>query len=218
MSLKLATPPALLYRLGRQPDLLAWSPREYLGSGRFDDPRGEFRTLYAAEQRLACFAEILAKWRPSLETLAYSRSLKGDAAQLAEMSVIPADWHRKHLLVRLRLEPGQRWLDLRDLETLQTLRVELADLAVRLGLPDIDVSTVRGQSRQFTQAVARWAYERGYAGVAYRSRFDDSFDCWAIFEGAMFHPEGVPELIAPHDPSLRTIAELFGLSLKLSPS
>jgi len=41
-------PATALYRVGRLPDPLSWPPWEYAGSGRFDDPAGEFRVLYAA--------------------------------------------------------------------------------------------------------------------------------------------------------------------------
>jgi hypothetical protein len=55
-----------LYRLGRLPDPLAWPSWEFAGDGRFDDPQRQFRTLYAAEQRHACFVETLARFRLSL--------------------------------------------------------------------------------------------------------------------------------------------------------
>ena len=59
----------------------------------------------------------------------------------------------------------------------------LADVLLRLGMADFDVNGARGPSRDLTQRITRWAYEHGFAGVAYRSRFADDLDCWAIFEG-----------------------------------
>ena len=50
-----------------------------------------------------------------------------------------------------------------------------------LGLTDLDLSGVLGPQRRLTQALARWAYEHGYAGIAYPSRFDDALSLWAIF-------------------------------------
>lgn len=70
-------PAGVLNRIGRCPSPLAWLPWQAVGTGRFDDPRGEFRVLYAAEQRLACFVETLAPWRPSLEDLARLRATWG---------------------------------------------------------------------------------------------------------------------------------------------
>ena len=113
----------------------------------------------------------------------------------------------------LTLIPGQRWLDLRAPETLQALRVEMASTLMRLGLPDLDVSAARGPSRDLTRQIARWAYERDFRGIAYRSRFADDLDCWAIFEGAVFSSAGPPEAIAPDDPDLDAAARLFGLTV-----
>jgi hypothetical protein len=205
-----ASPAGPLCRIGRWPNPLVFLPKEAVGAGRFDDPRAEFRVLYAAEQRRACFVETLAIWRPSLRDLADLRAVWGANAPAPWRSA-PDDWHLKRCLGRFHLLPGQRWLDLRAFETREALRAQFADAVIRLGLPDLDVSGVRGPSRALTQAIARWAYEQGYQGIAYSSRFDDAFDCWAVFEGAAFQPAGPPEPIARDDPDLRATAELFGL-------
>jgi len=55
---------------------------------------------------------------------------------------------------------------LRAFETVGALRSEFARLLVELNLDDLDVSGVRGPSRGLTQAIARWAPEQGYRGIA----------------------------------------------------
>ncbi len=199
-----------LYRVGRLPDPLVWPDWAYVGGGRFDDPRRLFRTLYAAERRLGCFVELLAAFRPSPQALALLRAVE-NADEPLTSGVVPPDWARKRCGRAFRLRPGQRWLDLRAFETREALRGLLAGELVRLGLDDLDVSGVRGPRRELTQAIARLAYEHGFAGLAYRSRFDDSLDCWAIFEGAEFEPIGVAEPLTPADPDLVEAATLFGL-------
>ncbi len=82
-----------------------------------------------------------------------------------------------------------------------------------LGLPDLDLSSVLGPERTLTRTIARWAYEQGYAGLAYQSRLDQTLTLWAIFEGAAFEPVGLPEPITPDDPDLVATARLFGLVL-----
>ena len=65
-----ATRPAgNLYRVARAPDAWAWPPWEYAGEdgtfgNRYDDPRGEYRVLYATSQRVGAFIETLARYRP----------------------------------------------------------------------------------------------------------------------------------------------------------
>ncbi|MDO8442703.1 MAG: RES domain-containing protein, partial [bacterium] len=178
-----AVPPSQpLYRIGYLPDPLAWPPLQYVGSGRFDDPVRRFCTLYAAEQRLGCFVESLARYRPSPRALVELRNVTG-APDPSLVPVVPGDWWVRRRVGRFYLDPDQKWLDLRTLGTREALRVELADTILRLGLTDLDVSSVRSLNRDLTHAMARWAYEHGYNGVAYTSRFDDGLDCWRSSRG-----------------------------------
>lgn len=206
------TPRGVLYRLARLPDPLAWPPWEVVGGGRFDDPRREFRVLYAAAQRRGAFVETLARFRPVLEVLARLQRVAGGGEQLPPATV-PAHWYQRRAVARLRLVPGQRWLDLRAPETREALRAELATTLLTLGLSDLDLGRVLGPSRTLTQALARWAYERGYAGLAYHSRLDQKLTLWAIFEGSAFEPVGLPEPITPDDPDLVATARLYTLAL-----
>jgi hypothetical protein len=55
-------------RVGYRPDPWTWTPWEYAGSdgrfhGRYDDPHGTWRTLYAGFSALACYLEVLAAFR-----------------------------------------------------------------------------------------------------------------------------------------------------------
>jgi len=109
------------------------------------------------------------------------------------------------------LLPGRRWLDLRAPETCEVLRPELADVLLALGMADFDVSGARGPSRELTQRISRWAFDRGFAGIAYRSRVSDDLDCWAIFEGGHWGLVGRPVPIRRNNPELRLAARLLGL-------
>ena len=100
------TPRAVLHRLGRLPNPLDWPPIDRLGANRFDDPARQFRVLYAARQRTACFAETLALFRPSLELLAET----GDPADIT--GAVSAGFLRAHATATFHLRRG-RWLDVR---------------------------------------------------------------------------------------------------------
>lgn len=214
MPVALATPPAPpLYRVARAPDPLAWPDRRYIGGSRFDDPRNQFRVLYLAEQRVGCFVESLAGFRLDIDLLARLFGVSGAAGPLP-VPVVPRDWYTSRRVGRLDVGLGQRWLDLRASETLQALRAELADALVRLRLPDMDVSAMRGPSRALTREIARWAYDRGFQGLVYRSRFGDQIECWTIFEGATIAPIRPDETIPPDDPDMQAAARLFGLDIE----
>jgi hypothetical protein len=207
-----ASPSQILYRIGRLPNPLGWPPRGLTGAGRFDDPLGQFSTLYAAEQRRACFLESLATFRASPKVLVELKRVTG-APDSTLSPIVPPDWCAKRGIARFYLRSGQRCLDLRSMETREALRIELAELLLSLDLADLDSGVVRSLNRRLTQAISRWAYERGYNGVAYKSRLDDERDCWALFQGAAIEMVGSIEPISPHDPDFRETARLFGLAI-----
>jgi hypothetical protein len=79
-------------------------------------------------------------------------------------------------------------------------------------LDDFDLGDTLTRRRTVTQVIARWAYGQGHHGIAYKSRLDAAFDCWAIFEGTRFEILGITT-IARHDVDLVTIAATHGLML-----
>jgi hypothetical protein len=112
----------------------------------------------------------------------------------------------------LLLLPDQHWLDLREHETREALRPILAPTLHALGHDDFDLSDAVGRDRRLTQAIAAFAREQKFDGTAYKSRFDPAFDCWAIFEGALFDSISYSE-IDRADPDLLEALTLFGLRL-----
>jgi hypothetical protein len=186
-----ATPPIHpLYRVGRKAGPLTLPPLSVVGGQRFDDPLGTFRVLYTAERQLGCFVETLAPLRPSLTDIAALSLAAG--ATIRPATHVPPAWRSARRIARLSVRPGLRWPDLRASETCELLRAELADVVLHLGMTDVDVGGARGPSRALTQRVARWAFQSGFAGIAYRSRFADDLDSWAIFEGDHRDPVGGP--------------------------
>ncbi|HEY8746007.1 MAG TPA: RES family NAD+ phosphorylase [Chloroflexota bacterium] len=206
-----AAPTRTLYRLGYAPNPLAWPPHSVRGRGRFDDPRRRFGVLYCSEQRRACFIEALAALRPELPVL----SALPVGAQLLPVPrrSLPFGWRAVRRIGRFRLPPGQRWLDLRVVQTREALRQVFASSVLAIGLSDLEGATVRGPQRQLTQAIAGWAFDQGYHGLVYTSRFDDRWTCWAVFEAATTVPNGQPRPIRRGDTDLAWTAALFHLDI-----
>lgn len=205
---ELPSPGRTLYRLGHGPEPRAWPPWEVSGRNRFDDPDGRFRVLYAAERRRCCFAEALAPFRPELPALGAA-----PPGVLPPPQPLPAGWLASRRLGRLRLAPGQRFLDLRTIETREVLRTLLAPLVLGVGMGDLDGAAVRSAERRLTRAIAGWAAARGFHGITYTSRLDDHWTCWALFEGAAIVPLGPPAPLRRGDPDLLATAALFQLTL-----
>lgn len=215
MALLRAAAPDNLYRIGRAPEPVAWPAWEHAGRSRFDDPfrPPRFRVMYAAETRFGCFLETLAPWRRNVSALLRVASLPDGDAGVPQLppgaGAIPADWHEQRMFGMFRLGPGQEWLDLRYLETRESLRRPLAPVLDRLGIEDFDLGDAVSRIRPLTQQVSGSAYESGFQGIVYLSRFDAAVSCWAVFEGAALERLDV-EPIAVDDPDLLAVASLFG--------
>ena len=96
MELEERRPTEPVYRLGRRPN--AWQPPEWFLAhsdgtfgNRFDDPEGYYRVLYASSQRLACFVETLARFRPDLSLLAELDAIEGED-DFVTLGTLPHDW------------------------------------------------------------------------------------------------------------------------------
>src|SRR5580698_5051711 len=110
------TPTAPLFRLGRKPDLLSppdWSRAQPDGTfaNRFDDPQGNYRVLYAATQRVSCFVETLARFRPDLSLIAELQEIAGED-DYVPLGTVPCEVHQ---LQRHRPRPHQPTRDGRSL-------------------------------------------------------------------------------------------------------
>jgi hypothetical protein len=158
------------------------------GGNRFDS--SDWGTLYFATNLEGCFAETLARFRPSAHLFAV---LKGDddwqRRGFMEPGSVPADWRHRRVAVRVELHRESRFLDVEVAESHVVLTQELAEELDDLGYEALDVAIVRGGDRRVTRAIAEWAYlavdfdsdEPVFGGVRYVSRIGD-WECWSIFD------------------------------------
>lgn len=196
-------------------------PRRRHVGGRFDDPRGEYRVLYASSQREGAFAETLARYRVDLHVAADLQLIAGDPEDdrypdLVPTGVVPREWLETRLL-GMATHPGA-FVDLGHSDSLAHLRAALAARVLHHGLDDLDAGAIRRARRAFTQEVSRYLFEHGrdeearaVAGVRYRSRLGDEFVNWAIFEPNS-PVDDRSEAIDPGDHALLSIFERFELS------
>ena len=111
----------------------------------------------------------------------------------------------------------QGYADVYALEWVSHLRAALAGIALKLGMEEIDLSSLgRAEPRLLTQQASRIAFELGYAGVFYHSRYGHSIENWAIFEDWTM-PDRFPirqpnsRKIAEDDPNLLEALRILGL-------
>lgn len=188
---------AAAHRVGYPPTSWEWTPWEYAVNGRFtgrwDDPAGVWRTLYVGATPLACYLEVLAYARPSVELSVDLDDIVVDEEDEAQFPTIPTG----------RLP--RSWLDARvagsgaitgwfvmpgEAQTMATLRARFRAAAIRHGLADLDGAAIRdGRPRALTQAISQWINTltdpTGAApvtGIQFDSRHGDGLTLWAVYE------------------------------------
>jgi hypothetical protein len=220
MNLESERPPGPLFRVGRDDDAWAvpdWAYAKEDGTfgNRFDDPMRVYRVLYASSQRLGCFIETLARFRVDVSFVADLALMENGEDDFTAFGTVRRAWIKWRCIGTANVEGA--YADIYALEWVSYLRSALAGIAVKLGMKDIDLSSLeRSEPRLLTQQAGRIAFERGYAGVYYHSRYGHSIENWAIFEDwAMSErfPIQKPNSrkVAEDDPDLLKALRVLGL-------
>ncbi len=214
-----ATPPDVIHRVARRRGLLGFSTISPVDAAlpkagnRFDVVGGG--VLYAGSTPEACYAETLARFRP---TPKIRELLKNENEHFMVTGGVPQDWRLQRTMGDLTLENPLPFLDVEDPATHDYLSEVLAPNLVALGYDDpLDLSDICNHDRRLSRAIALHAYTATetdgtptYSGMRYMSRIKSGWECWAIFEGTNI--EIVDERsIELSDPDLKKIADLWGL-------
>lgn len=214
-----ATPPEELFRVARSRGLLDFSTISPVDASlakagnRFDVVGGG--VLYAGSTVEACYAETLARFRPTPKI----RALLKDEEGFMVAGGVPQDWRLQRAIATLALDDPLPFLDVEAPETQEYLSSALASELVALGYDDpLDLAAICNQDRRLSRAIASFAYtaveDDGsplYSGIRYISRIATDWECWAIFQDTSVRLVGQSS-IELHDPDLRKIAKLWDLS------
>lgn len=206
MNLESKRPAGPLFRVGRDDDAWAvpdWAYAKEDGTfgNRFDDPAGVYRVLYASSQRMGCFIETLARFRVDVSFVADLALMENGEDDFTAFGTVRRAWIKGRCIGTANVE-GE-YADLYALGWVSHLRTALAGIAVKLGMKDFDLSSLEpAEPRVLTQQAGRIAFEFGYAGVFYHSRYGHSIENWAIFEDWT-----MPDRFPIHQPNSRKVAE-----------
>lgn len=185
--MKIYTTPERVFRVGHTADPWALAPWKYGPfEGRFDDPDAEYRVRYAGLSSFGAFVERISRHRTDLDVLAELNAVE-HASLAVILPSLPPRWLEENASGSATLDvPHDNGLI--DLITSDGIAaaypaVEHARRRAAFVLRDYDASTLlSGTPRRFTQAISRYVYDNGFAGIAYRSRFAPEELCVALFE------------------------------------
>lgn len=213
----LVTAPAELFRVARADD--PWRPSvidpadvamERAGN-RWDVP-GKGVT-YFASNRAGCYAETLARFRP---TTAIRAAVKDEDPTFMMVGGVPADWRHRRVVGSASLQNPLPFIDVEEPSTHEHLTTQLAATLGALGVDLVDVGIVRGRNRLITRAIAQWVFDATddagdylYSGIRYMSRLG-AWECWAVFDGVLMYEQS-RRTIDVEDPELIAVADQFDL-------
>ena len=197
---------------------------------RFDDPQLRYRVRYLATTRRGCMLEVLDHFRPNLEAETKLSVVAIDGYSILDdepAGSVPDRWLSVQQFGRGSMLPAARFADVRDSNLLAELNehpdVKAALAASKLGRTTrLDGGTIRlggPIGRAITQAVSRAIHddENRYTGICYRTRFDDTEDCWAVFDDRAFvtfdPDEPLSLLNTAHMQALHDVAARYNLTL-----
>lgn len=207
----------MVWRVGRQSDPLAPPPRERCSwRGRFDDAARRFRTLYCAASPDTSLREKLAPLRPSAEMwMELLFSLHVGQFRPREMYAMELGQLAGLVLASAEVDlPDNLGLvDIEDLAVRTDLEREYAWLLATHGVSHLDISELRSDLRPLTQTLAGELYNKGYAGISYRSKVDNE-RCYALFEGRYeLRPTAEPVSLTERVDWVERICREMGLQL-----
>jgi len=193
---------------------LAW--REWAD----DDPRGEYRVLYACSERVGALIEVLARFRTDPAVAAGLDEVEGGEEDVPAANIVPRDWLARRVVRRTTL--AERYADVGHSRSLRFLARQLAAEALHFGLDELDAAAIRMRvPRGFTQTISRRVYECAadgaaqFAGIRYLPRLGDELVNWAVFERTEQNAVGgqATASLDSDDRDLRSALEHLGLRL-----
>jgi len=209
------------WRVGRYGGPLRFPPKSACRwKGRFDDPRGIYRTLYCAADRITAFYEVLAPFRPSATLLHERAALPPSPAGVAPLPEeetdagrVPLAWRQRKVIApaRIQLLRGSL-INLDSVPVREQIVRRHPWLLHGHGVEHLDRDIVEGKNKELTRALGRLLYEEGAAGVIYPSKLHGV--CAALFERrARLVPAGRSERLTNPIPELLQACREIGLSL-----
>lgn len=199
---------------------------------RFDGARSganpPFRVVYCASTPQGAFGETLAGFRPSLTLLAQLKAIADDESDDPDIALgtagrVSRDWRMRRQIAHayIRIPQNLPCVDLAAASTQQILRTRLTPLATRLKLPNVDMSTLAGSNRAFTQACSRYIHDQTddlgnpvFAGIRYLSRLGANWECWAFFAERVTFEGRVSQTIDAENTALIVVACLYHLTVE----
>lgn len=230
-----AAPATGVYRVAKGLDPFVFRPpRSALPAGdepvldgnRWDDPLGQFASLYCATTAEAAFGETIARYREKdglIDRISAFLNSDPDPAYDFELEPgrVPRDYLADRHLGHVAVDPDVRFVDVDHPHTHAAATPALRGLLRQHRLREVDRGVMFNADRRLTRPIARYYWtlaqspdHRDWAGLRYESRLSSSWECWALWEPSpiRLHISDV-HAVTRANPDLRAAAARLRLTL-----
>lgn len=217
----------VVFRVGFSPEPWHWTPWTFGPfTGRWDDPEAQYRVVYAAASPVACYLEVLARFREDPLVTAGMNEIEPDARDVdfptIPAATVPVSWFGPRCLASAALDATMA--EVQHVESVAFLHPRFVHLAYELGFADFDGAALRSsEPRLLTQSVSRFLYLQTdplIDGVQFDSRHGNDLPLFAIFERSRDHGRSAlvnPSTTVDIDPASQDFVaalELLGLHVE----
>ena len=133
---------------------------------------------------VGAFIETLQDLRPALDFLAHIQSVELESGEEApNYTTLDSSYLNNRYACKLLVRRQYTYfINAAHVDFIGVVRDSLPRLAIELGIKAIDLSSLLGPDREFTQAVSRYAWSFGYAGIFSPSSLGLPGENWTFFE------------------------------------
>jgi hypothetical protein len=165
-----------------------------LDGNRWDDPLGQFASLYCATTAEAAFGETIAGYREKdglIDRISAFLNSDPDSAYDFELEPgrVPLDYFADRHLGHVAVDLDVRFVDVDHSHTHAAATPALRDLLRQHRLHQVDRGVMFHADRRLTRPIARYYWtlaqspdHRDWAGLRYESRLSSGWECWALWE------------------------------------
>jgi hypothetical protein len=191
-----------IYRVGYRPNPWAWVPWQYGPfTGRWDDPEGTYRVIYAGDSVTTCFVEVLARFRRDEALIAELDAIEADSRDATYPTIppgiVPSSWLEPRCLGVSSVDGN--YVFVQHPESVAFLRPMFISLALSLNFTDFDGAAIRAsEPRDLTQRLSRYLYlgdDPSVNGIVFESRHGNDLVLLGIFEKG--GTTGMPQECSP---------------------
>jgi hypothetical protein len=178
-----------VHRVARHAAVFEFRRYDSVLRNRWDDPRGIFHVIYAAETLEAAFVEFLGDFRYAPSADAALNGVRENDITWVETEMRSGQIDRDFILMlnvgRATIQSGSLAVEADHSDTLLSVEPAVRHILNDLRIERLNVSSILSDHRKLTCSISRIFFEdrRRLGGIRCQSKYGADFTNWTLYEG-----------------------------------